>query len=188
MVSCLVHGERGCYGISHPTLPFMCHLTMVLSFYGRPSLLPHTPWLWPHHTPAPSGCLHAANTSPLPRSDLQSLTFSIQPLPIPAEARLRLGHSEQWQGLSVQVSLCSACHRPVAALSSKPLKPPSTACRLISLVRGLPRVWEHFLFYSFFPGVQVTARFLFFSLLLFYPVMWRSFLSFQVSEVSSSAQ
>ena len=51
----------------------------------------HTPFVVVHHTLAPSGCLHAANPNPFPRSDLRSPSLSTQPHPTPVDERLRLG-------------------------------------------------------------------------------------------------
>ena len=77
-----------------------------------------------HQTPTPSGCFHTAHPSPLPRSDLQSPSFFIQPLPAPVDTHLRLGSAKQWHGPSVQVCLHSSCCKLVAVLYSKALKLP----------------------------------------------------------------
>ena len=42
----------------------------------------------------------------------------------PADVCFGLGSAARWLGLSVLVSLCSACRKPAAALSSEPLKLP----------------------------------------------------------------
>ena len=61
--------------------------------------------------------------------------------------------------LSVQVSLCSACHRPVVLLSSEA---PFLSWLISPPVRGLPRVQGPFLFFSSLPGVQDPSCFFFF--------------------------
>ena len=63
----------------------------------------------------------AANPSPVPMSDLQSPNFGIQqPLPTAlVDKCLRLGCAGSWYQSAVQVTLCPAFLRPVAAFSSK---------------------------------------------------------------------
>lgn len=87
----------------------------------------------------------------------------VQPPLTPANMYLRLGCQGQWRDWpSMQVTLCSACHKPITALSSEPLKPPSLS-RLLSLpVKGLPGGQGHFRFFSSLPGAQVLSHFLFF--------------------------
>ena len=68
--------------------------------------------------PIPSGCLHAANSSPLLGSALQTPSFSTQSQPALANPCLRLGCPKLWHGLSVKISLCPTCHRPAATISS----------------------------------------------------------------------
>ena len=86
-----------------------------------PDLLPgslgcgaHLPSLW--HSP--SVFLHTANTSPLPRTDLQSLHLSTQPPP----QHLRLCCPGWWCRLSMWLSLCFALLSPAAALFSVTLR------------------------------------------------------------------
>ena len=78
-----MHRERYSYG--GPPLLLSPSLIMALCFSHRPtppqiplavvfSSLTHSAPL-----PIPSGCLHTANPSPLPRNDLQSLSHSAQP-------------------------------------------------------------------------------------------------------------
>ena len=112
-----------------------------------------------HHTSAPSGCLHIANPSPFPRSDLQSPSLSTQRPPAQTQERLRLGSAGLWHQPSVQVSLCFPLCELVAVLFSEASKlPPATLSWLISPpVRGLPSVWKSFLFHSSLPGVQVLS-------------------------------
>ena len=77
-------------------------------------------------TPVPSGCLHAAYSSPLPGFVLLTPCFSTQPQPASADTSLRLGRAGLWHRLSMQVSLCPACHGPASVLSSaSPQSPPS---------------------------------------------------------------
>lgn len=54
-----------------------------------------TPLVVVHHTLAPSGCLHTTNPCLLLGSDLQDLSLSSQPAPIPADEHLRLGSAGQ---------------------------------------------------------------------------------------------
>lgn len=48
----------------------LCLLTMAPCFHGGLGFLRGHPQLWPHHTPAPSGCLWAASSSPVSGSVL----------------------------------------------------------------------------------------------------------------------
>ena len=93
--------------------------------------------------PLPSGCLHIANHSPVPGSDLQSLTLSAQP---------PLKHLRLWCSGTVVVIVCVAltllcppqCH--CCTLLQNFVVPSS---QLISLsVRWLPSMWVPFLFHS----------------------------------------
>ena len=104
--------------------------------------------------PRPSGCLHTANTSPVPRTDLWSLGLSAQSPP----KYLRLWFLGWWYRRSVRLSLSLLC-------------PPQSSCCaflwgfdvpslswLISLsVRWPPRVQIPFLFHSFLSGVLVLS-------------------------------
>ena len=138
------------------------------------TLLPR-PW----HT-IPSGCLHTANPSPLPRTDLQNLSLSAQPQP---------EHLPLWcLGAGVQM-MC-------AVLTM--LCPPQSSCCaflcnlevpwtwLIPLIRCLPRVWVPFLFHSSCSGMIVQSFFFFF--LLFNQVMWRVYVLFGGLSSSASFQ
>ena len=62
--------------------------------------------------PSPSGCFHIANHSPLPGTDLQSLSLSVQP---PPEC-LRLWCLRMWYQWSLGLSLCFALFSPAAVL------------------------------------------------------------------------
>ena len=100
-------------------------LCLQWAFYGGHGFHPlHTPSCTSDHTPAPSGCLLAANPSPLARSVYWSPSFSSQPLYAPTDVCLVLGSAGRWPGLSVLVSFCSAWQNPAAAFSSEPLKLP----------------------------------------------------------------
>ncbi|KAJ8791602.1 hypothetical protein J1605_020324 [Eschrichtius robustus] len=109
----------------------------------------------------PSGCVHAANPSPLP---------AIRPKPepqLPAPARPGGGAekplglvSAGWHRFSVREPLRFALRTPVAALSSvAPKLPP--LCHPQSLpAKGLPSAWKSFLLHSSLPLVQVLLSFL----------------------------
>ena len=151
---------------------------MAPCFSCRPSPPPgfpqlcSTPQSAAHCSLAPSGCLHTANPSPLPGTDLWSLSLSAQPPP---------EHLRLWCPGAVVQMIC-------VALSL--LRPPQSTCcaflcscedplsRPISLSGGFPgcgflsfftapsqECWSHS--DSFFP----LSPCLFF--LLFYQVMWR---------------
>ena len=103
-----------------------------------------TPSCGAFHTPAPLACLRAASPSPLP--DLSAEAWVSAPSPLTsADKRLGLGSAARWPGASVLILLCSACHKPIAALASEPLKLP--ICPIC------PRQWRGFAgwgnFYSF---------------------------------------
>ena len=124
----------------------------------------------------PSGCVHAANPSPLP--GIWPLNQEPQ-LPAPtrpgggAEKPLRLV-SAVWHRSCVRESLCFALCTPIATLSSMAPKlphhhPPSPP------VKGFPSAWKLFLLHSSLPEVQVLSLFFclcFFFFLLPYPGMW----------------
>ena len=75
-----------------------------------------------------------------------------------APADVLSGWGLQWDGPSVQASLCSTCCRPLAAFSPKPLK--LSLSTLISPAgEAFSRVKEHFLFHSSLPGVQILSQF-----------------------------
>lgn len=67
----------------------------------------------------PSGQLYAVAVFPL------SQCFSTQPLPALVSVHLSLGCTGLWHRPFREVSLCPACHRPVTALSSDTLEPPT---------------------------------------------------------------
>lgn len=95
---------------------------------------------------------------------------------------LRLGSAGRWHGPFVLVSLCSACCKVAAALSSEPLKLPFGPAGL-PLEKGLARVREAFFFRSSLPGMQVLSPLLFFLFLSSYLAMWLSFLQFWFYEI-----
>ena len=68
--------------------------------------------------PSPSGCLHTANPSPLPGTDLWSLSLSAQPL----TKHLRLWYLGQWHPWSFWLSLLSLLST-AAVLFSVALRP-----------------------------------------------------------------
>ena len=70
-----------------------------------------------------------------------------------------LGNTVSWPGLSVLVSLCPTCCKPVAALSSEHLKLTICSAWLPSRWRGSP-----FLFHRSLPRAQVPSLFPFFPL------------------------
>ena len=89
-------------------------LLQVQTFSWIPSVTAsHSPAL-SIFLPSPLGCLHTANPSPLPMTDLQSLNFSAQPPP----EHLRLWCLCQWFGWSVCLSLCFLVLRPAPLLFS----------------------------------------------------------------------
>ena len=71
-----------------------------------------------------------------------------------AEHTRWLGSAARWPGPSVLVSFCPACCKLAAALSSEP---PYLSRWTSQLVKGVPRVREHFVFHSSLPGVQVPS-------------------------------
>ena len=108
----------------------------------------------------PSGCVHAANPSPLPAIDPSEARASApsptrpggganKPLWLVSAGRRR---SSMWE------SLRFALRTPVAALSSvaPKLPPPPPA---VSAREGAPSVWKPFLLHSSLPVVQVLSLF-----------------------------
>ena len=111
-------------------LPFMPNSTVGLHFYGILGFLQQYSWLWSSSLLSPQACLQATNSSPFLGSFLQTPCSTphrhttCAPVHIgrcmsEAEVR-RVTHSPP-----VDISLCPACHRPAAALSSRPQAPPS---------------------------------------------------------------
>ena len=72
-----------------------------------------------HCLPIPSGCLHTDNPSPLPRTDLQSLSLSTQLM----SKHLRLWCLGQWHQWFVLISLCFALLSLAAVLVSEAVRP-----------------------------------------------------------------
>ena len=88
-----------------------------------PSCRPRTPPRFPHlwfsapqplanHSLASLGCLHTTNPSPLPGTELQSLSLSAKPLP----RYLRLWCCERWYWWSVWLSFYFVLLSPDAAI------------------------------------------------------------------------
>lgn len=106
--------EWGCYGPSS--------LPVQWGFYVRPGLHYVHNLFWPRPQFSPfklflcSQCQSSIQVYP------RSSSFSIQPRCAPAEVYLRLASTLRWPELYMLVSPCSACHRPVVALSFGPLK------------------------------------------------------------------
>ena len=67
---------------------------------------------------SPSSCFHRANSSPLARTDLWSLSLSLQPPPM----HLRLWSPVRWYRWFVWLSLCFALLSPAAVLFSRTLR------------------------------------------------------------------
>ena len=116
--------EWGCHGRPHPSLQACMLTTGLQSWMQAPSCAHPQLRLGLDHTPAPSGCLCTTNPSPLLGSVLWSWSFSTQLPSTPADLCLKLWSTGQWHGLSVLVSLFSACCMPAAVLFSEPLKLP----------------------------------------------------------------
>ena len=74
--------------------------------------------------PSPSGCLHTVKSSPLPRTDLWSLSLSTQPLP----EHLRLWCFGIIVLMICAASLCSALLSPAAVLFSEDLRSLHLGC------------------------------------------------------------
>ena len=112
-----------------------------------------SPRLQPHHTPAPPGCLRAANASPLPRSDLQSRSFSTQ---TPACTGGCASHSEECRVVAQTVCAGLSANR----LPCSPLWLRSSPSVLADLPtgEGLPRAQEPLLFRSSLPRARVPSR------------------------------
>ena len=106
--------------------------------------------------------------------------------PSPSGQESQAAVQGQWQGSSVYVSFCPSCHRPAIVLSSE-------------LQLSFPIPADHLAGEGTFPGASTFPPFqhpprggdlswlslllsFFFSLPLSCPVLWRSFLSFQVFE------
>lgn len=109
--------ERGCWGAPAPR--FTHHLTTVLCFYGRPGLLPRT--LPAVAVPRSSSFRLSLCHQPPSSPQVCPVNPQFQPPLTPANVYLRLGHQGQWH--DQLPTLCSACHKPINALSSEPLKP-----------------------------------------------------------------
>lgn len=73
------------------------------------------------------------------------------------DEHLRLGSTEQRCPPVVQVTLCVALLKPVAALFLLGFKAPPPSRLIFLLVRNLPKVWGHFLLHSSPPKVQVLC-------------------------------
>ena len=78
-----MHGERDSSGGLTPPLVFLgsggfsCRPDLLMGSLSWDVLFT-SPWA---PLPSPSACLHTANPSPLPRTDLQNLSLSTQPPP-----------------------------------------------------------------------------------------------------------
>lgn len=112
----LLDPEMACVACANPCTPCRCCLVACMQQeVSRQSCSPplvlannHSWLLWQaqasscilltvvHQTLALSGWLHAANTSVLPRSGLQSPSLSIRDLPAPVLEYLRLGCARWW--------------------------------------------------------------------------------------------
>ena len=137
--------NNGTWSLKSTRLPLPTHLVVVI-----PDFNPFSPFL-------------AGNPSSLPGSELWTLRLSTETAPAPVSLCFKLGSAEQRQW-------------PFSAIFS-PFWLPQTGCsplfcgskaaplsRLISLlVRRLPRVREHFLFYSSLGNVSPILISLFFS-------------------------
>ena len=106
--------ERGC-GVEGGGL----QSTMVLCFYGGPGLRPWTllAVAVPRFSSFRLSLCHQPQSSP----PVCPVNPQFQPLLTPANVCLRLGRQGQWH--DQLPTLCSACHKPITALSSEPLKP-----------------------------------------------------------------
>ena len=78
--------------------------------------------------PAATDHLLTANSHPLPGSTLQTPLSCTQPSSPPGGTQPRLGCAGPWQVPCAQASLRPTPHRPVAKLSSDPLKVPLCPC------------------------------------------------------------
>ena len=138
-------GKRVLWWSAPPPLTLPTSGTLLLLWAQTSSLVPSAVALCsPAHgapLPGPSGCPHAVGPSPLPGTDLWSLSLRAQPPP----EHLRLWCPAQWCRWSGQLLLCFALLSPAAALFSATLRP----LWLISpSVRWLPRGWVPFPFHS----------------------------------------
>ena len=114
-------------------------VTLLYPALGTPSL-------------APSGCLHTANPRPLPGTDFQSLSLSIQALPKHNQAVVS-GGTDGFCALSL---LCPPQSSSCCFLCSFEITP----SRLISpSVRWLPMVRVPFHFHSCLSGVLVPSSY-----------------------------
>lgn len=157
--------------------------------YSLPRLWCSVPPPVVHCLPRPSGCPHTASLSPLPGTDLWSLSLRAQPPPTCLRLWF-LGQRYQW---SVRLSLVFSLLSLAVALFSQgfevPLhlsRPPhqfgdTPGCGFLSSFTAPSQECcscPDFLYFLF-----SLSRPLFFSPLLFYPVMWRvsgPFLRFKV--------
>ena len=159
---------------------------MLLASCMGPSFIPYScgsplssPW---HTTPEPLRLIHTGNPSPLPGTDLQSLSLNVHALP----EHLRLCCSGVvvpmvYSSLSLLWPLLSRC-----CAFPQDIEVPSPSLLISLSVRWPPKVHILFLFHSSFSGVLVLYLCLFFSSLsllsfpLFYAVIWREFCPFEV--------
>lgn len=137
----------------------------------------HTPSCNMNHTPGLLVCFCITKPNLLPGCVHWNLSFSLQLLHIPASMCLVVGSTVTWQGPSVLVYLCPACHKPAVALYCLPLKLP------ICL-----RWWRRFLvgeslssFTAPFQGHGFPSWF--FSPLSSSQVIWWSFLQLGLCEI-----
>ena len=177
----LMHGERACSG--GPSLPFMCHLTVVLCFCGGPRLLLKTPLVVsvPHFSPFRLSLC----------SQHQSLGLSSKPrVPAPSPCTYQQTHVSGWKaqcdGMTVCVGLSLSClPQPIFALSSEPLKLPFFPDWSPWWCGTFPGCENLSSFSASSQRCRSHPAFLIFFFLLSYLVTWRSCLSFQGFEVFS---
>ena len=107
--------------------------------------------------PSPSGCLHRANPSPLPKTDLWSLSQCL----VLARASQTVVSGTVLQMICAPLALLCPPQSSCCAFLSDFEVPSSLIFSLC--FRWLPRVWVPFLFHSSLSGMLVLSRFLFFS-------------------------
>ena len=93
----LAYMERGCNGESTPFTSLNNGSSLLWWSRFPLQAFPVADFLTPIH----SGCLLAANSSPLPVSALQTPCSSTQPPSAPVDTHLRVGHTGMWHRPSV---------------------------------------------------------------------------------------
>ena len=151
------------------------------NIYGGSGLHPANTVCSLYHIPAPSGCIY--EPVPVFSSSLSTETRVSLPSLCAHQPRHVLGGGVQWWARTLCAALPLFCLLQACWGSLLWASKPPYLSQLISwLVKGVPRVREHFLFHSFLPGLQFLSWFLVF----FLPTWLCGDLSYSVDCMRSS--